>query len=75
MNNLLRLLACDLPPGYCRLTARCLYEQRLCTAAHIRFATDLCIVAVKKNRGLPALLRALQAVGNQCIVFQCATTS
>ena len=81
--NLLRLLACDLPPGYRRLTARSLYDRLLCNAAHIRLAPDLCTVALKKKRDLPALLEAFQAVGNQRIpwlgnrpiVFQGATTS
>ena len=81
--NLLRLLACDLPPGYRRLTARSLYDRLLCNAAHIHLAPHLCTVALKKKRDLPALLEAFQAVGNQRIpwlgnrpiVFQGATTS
>ena len=81
--NLLRLLACDLPPGYRRLTARSLYDRLLCNAAHIRLAPHLCTVALKKKRDLPALLEAFQAVGTQRIpwlgdrriVFQGATTS
>ena len=82
-HNLLRLLACDLPPGYRRLTARSLCDRLLCNAAHIRLAPDLCTVALKKKRDLPALLEAFKAVGtqripwlgNRHIVFRGATTS
>ncbi|MDE0127923.1 MAG: hypothetical protein OXN97_25425 [Bryobacterales bacterium] len=58
-------------------------DRLLRNAAHIRLGPDLCTVALKKKRDLPALLETFQAVGtrripwlgNRRIVFQGATTS
>ena len=54
-----------------------------CNAAHIDLTPAVCTVALKKNRNLPALLEAFQAVGpgripwlgNPRSVFQGASTS
>ena len=60
--NLYRLLALDLPPGYRHCTALTIFESMLATGADIRLGPDLCTVALKKKRNLPALLEAVAKI-------------
>ena len=79
--NLYRLLARDLPAGYQRQAPQTLFERLLATGADVRLEADACTVALKKKRGLPALLEAVAKLeptripwlGDRRLVFRGAT--
>ena len=80
-HNLYRLLALQLPPGFQHYTASTLFEKLLCTAADVTLDPTRCLIALKKNRNLPALLETLDQLpaepipwlGNRHLVFSGAT--
>ena len=63
--NLYRLFALDLPPGFRHCTALTLFESMFATGADIALGPELCTVALKKKRNLPALLEAVAKMPTQ----------
>lgn len=67
-HNLYRLLALDLE-GYSHLNATSVFEKFICNSGQIRISEDTILVAMKKKRHLPILLRALEPFQNEPITW------